>query len=130
MRPAIIFCLFLCSFTVTARAQHSHSSHSSSKSHASKSKSSNDKSVHVRGYYRKDGTYVPPYDRSTPGTKGSSDVTNPSNSARGSSLPDTTGSSTIDVSKLPYRKGYVANGYALHSSVQRDNHGRIKRSRA
>jgi hypothetical protein len=29
-----------------------------------------------------------------------------------------------------YRKGYVAPGYTLHSSVQRDSHGRIKRSSA
>jgi hypothetical protein len=29
-----------------------------------------------------------------------------------------------------YRKNYAAPGYALHSSVQRDAHGRIKRSAA
>ena len=29
-----------------------------------------------------------------------------------------------------YHKGYVAEGYAPHSSVTRDSHGKIKRSRA
>jgi hypothetical protein len=29
-----------------------------------------------------------------------------------------------------YRRGYLAAGYAPHSTVQRDSHGRIKRSRA
>src|SRR5258706_2002875 len=72
------------------------------------------------------------YDRSAPGTKGSGDAASPSSGsvAHAYSLPDATGSSTIDISKLPYRKGYAANGYALHSSVQRDNHGKIKRSKA
>lgn len=34
--------------------------------------SSAGKDVHVRGYTRKDGTYVPPHTRSAPGTKGGS----------------------------------------------------------
>jgi hypothetical protein len=29
-----------------------------------------------------------------------------------------------------YRRNHVASGYSLHSSVQRDSHGRIKRSAA
>jgi hypothetical protein len=140
MRPAIILCVFFCWFAFTSNAQHSGShssgSHSSkaAKSHASKSKSNGNKSVHVRGYYRKNGTYVAPYDRSASGTKGSSEgAANPSHEgsvAHGYTLPDATGSSTIDISKLPYRKGYAANGYSLHSSVQRDNHGKIRRSKA
>jgi len=137
MRPAIILCLFFCSFALTTNAQrsgsHSSHSHSSKASKPSKSKSTGDKSVHVRGYTRKDGTYVPPYDRSAPGTANSSTgtVTSPSRSvAHPDTLPDSTGSSTIDISKLPYHKGYAANGYALHSSVQRDNHGKIKSSKA
>src|SRR6267142_2270076 len=35
--------------------------------HHSSSSSSKPK-VHVKGYYRKDGTYVPPHDRAAPGT--------------------------------------------------------------
>lgn len=131
LRPAIILCVLLCSFAFTTNAQHSgsHPAHSHS-SHAPKSKSTKNKSVHVRGYTRKDGTYVAPYDRSAPDTTGSSRIDGTNPAAHGYTPPDTTGSSTIDVSKLPYRKGYVANGYALHSSVQRDNHGKIKRSKA
>src|SRR4029077_9170939 len=109
---------FLCSFTLTtANAQHhsgSHSSsHSSKASKSSKSKSTKNKSVHVRGYTRKDGTYVAPYDRSAPGTA------------------ETTSSATVGATAHTfYREGYVANGYTPHSSVQRDNHGKIKRSKA
>jgi hypothetical protein len=116
MHRAVVIFAFLCSFALApANAQHSssHSSHSSkaSKSHASKSKSTKDKSVHVRGYTRKNGTYVAPYDRSAPGTAGP------------------TSSSSIGTPHT-YRKDYVAQGYAPHSSVQRDQHGKIKRSSA
>ena len=53
--------------------QHSRSS-SSSKSKGSKA--SSDKTVHVNGYYRKDGTYVRSYNRRPPGSKsaGASDA--------------------------------------------------------
>ena len=37
-------------------------------SRSTHSSNSSDKKVHVKGYYRKDGTYVAPYDRSAPGT--------------------------------------------------------------
>jgi hypothetical protein len=133
MHRLIIALTFLSFFALTnADAQHHSSSHSRSskatKSHTSKSKSTKNKSVHVRGYTRKDGTYVAPYDRSAPDTTGSSTHKGPV--AQDYAQPDTTGSSTIDISKLPYRKGYAANGYALNSSVQRDKHGKIKRSSA
>src|SRR5229473_548772 len=74
MYRAITLLAFLCSLTfTTANAQHhsgsrSSGTHSSKASKSSKSKSAKDKSVHVRGYTRKDGTYVAPYDRSAPGT--------------------------------------------------------------
>ena len=58
------------------------------------------KNVHVHGYTRKNGTVVRPYDRGASGTA------------------------------TPYRRNRVAAGYTLHSSVQRDSHGRIKRSAA
>ena len=106
--------LFLCSFAfvnVGFSQHHSSGSHSSSH-HSSTSKDSKDKPVHVKGYYRKDGTYVAPYDRSAPGTA------------------STSTSSTGVVSSHPYRRKYLADGYTLHSSVQRDKHGRIKRSKA
>src|SRR5947207_3187728 len=39
--------------------------------HGSSSHSSGSRSVHVNGYYRKDGTYVHAYDRAAPGTASS-----------------------------------------------------------
>lgn len=83
---------------------HSYTSHSS-KSH--KSKSRNRGPVDVRGYYRKDGTYVAPYSRSLPG------MAEPRESA-----------------VRTYRRGYIAEGYSPHPSVRLDKHGKIKRSKA
>jgi len=111
MRRTFATIVLLCSFTLTAsghpQSHHSSGSHSS-KSHAStKAKSTKDKPVHVRGYTRKDGTNVAPYDRSAPGTPGSANT-------------GTTGRA--------YRKDFIAEGYSPHASVQRDKHGKIKRS--
>lgn len=89
---------------------HSSSSSSSSRS----SKSAGDKPVHVGGYTRKDGTYVAPYDRSSPGTT----------SLGGSSRT----SSTYTVA--PYQRNHVAPGITPDDSVQVTSHGRIKRSGA
>ena len=111
----LLVVLFLCSFAfvnVGYSQRHSSGSHSSSH-HSSKSKDSTNKPVHVKGYYRKDGTYVAPYDRSAPGTASTS----------------TSSTGAVSASH-PYRKNYLADGYVLHSSVQRDSHGRIKRSKA
>jgi hypothetical protein len=58
------------------------------------------KSVHVREYTRKDGTVVHAHDRALPGEG------------------------------VAYRHNRVAEGYELHPSVERDSHGRIKRSAA
>lgn len=104
--------LFLCSllFATSTFAQSHHSSPHSSKTHTKKSKkSSGNKSVHVKGYYRKDGTYVAPYDRSAPGTANHE-------SSGGTSYS--------------YKKNYVAEGYSADPSVQRDSHGKIKRSKS
>jgi len=111
MRRTFAVIVLLCSFTLTAsghpQSHHSSSSHPS-KSHTSKKKESkSDKRVHVRGYTRKDGTNVAPYDRSAPGTPGSANT-------------GTTGRA--------YRKDFIAEGYSPHASVQRDKHGKIKRS--
>jgi hypothetical protein len=46
-------------------------SRSSSSSKSKSSKASSDKTVHVNGYYRKDGKYVSGYDRRPPGSKSS-----------------------------------------------------------
>lgn len=101
--------LFLCSFALVgvSQAQHHSSGSHSSGHHSSKSKNSANKSVHVRGYHRKDGTHVAPYDRSAPGTAQNSTSVIPS-----------------------YRKNYLADGYSVHPSVQRDKQGKIKRSTA
>ncbi len=119
MRQIIVVIALLCSFAVAARGQ-SRSHHSSkpqtSKSHASKAKtkeSKKNKPVHVRGYTRKDGTYVAPHDRSAPGTGTSS-----------------SSSTNVRPTSHAYRKDYMAEGYSAHSSVQRDKHGRIKRSKS
>jgi hypothetical protein len=49
---------------------------SRSSSSSKSSKASSDKTVHVNGYYRKNGTYVSGYDRRPPGSKsaGASDA--------------------------------------------------------
>jgi hypothetical protein len=117
MRRTFALIVLLCSFVFPASAfpqsHHSSGSHSS-KSHTSKKTgSTKDKTVHVRGYTRKDGTYVAPYDRSAPGTASS-----PSGGTN-------TGSPGV-----AYRKDFVAEGYSPHASVQRDKHGKIKRSGA
>jgi hypothetical protein len=84
------------------------SSHTSKSTKSKKSSASDSKkTVHVKGYYRKDGTYVAPYDRRPPGTADAA----PSKSAA-------------------YRRDYVADGYAAHTTVQRDKHGKIKRSKS
>ena len=112
---AVIVWLFSFAFAASGYAQSHHSSGSHpAKSHASKkAKSTKDKNVHVRGYTRKDGTYVAPYDRSAPGTAGSS----------------SDGANTATAGR-PYRKDFIAEGYSPHASVQRDKRGKIKRSGA
>lgn len=97
----VVAVLFLCSLTFAGPRRSS-----SSSSHRTKA-SSSEKTVHVRGYTRKDGKYVAPHDRRAPGT------------ATYTSSSSSSGS---------YRHGYVANGYTASSTVQRDKHGRIKRS--
>jgi hypothetical protein len=123
MSKAVKIILLLCSlmllvFVPSAFPQsHRSSGTHSSKSHSSRSKvSKGDKSVHVKGYYRKDGTYVAPYDRSAPGSG------RPKNS--GSRSFSSYGGTT----NRTYKKNYLAEGYSANSSVQRDKHGKIKRS--
>lgn len=112
MRRIFAVLLLCCSFAL-ARGGHGSGGHSSSHSsnHSSKSHSSTGKSVHVRGYTRKDGTYVASYNRRPPGT----------------AMAD---SSVSGVGSRSYRPGHVAEGYQLHPTVQQGRHGRIKRSGA
>lgn len=83
----------------------------SSSHHSSSQSSSLSKPVHVRGYTKKDGTYVAPHDRSLPGTAG-------------------TGGSGSSPAIRPYRSGHLAVGLVPHQSVRVGSNGKIKRSAA
>ena len=117
MRKIAAVLLLLCSFGFAKGSRGgSHSSHPShshtSRSHTSKVRvPKSQKTVHVRGYTRKDGTYVAPYDRRPPG------------------IGTSTSASTNYSSIRPYRKNYVAEGFTAHPTVLRDKHGKIKRSK-
>ena len=73
----------------------------SSSPHTSKPSTSS-KQVHVQGYYRKDGTYVPPHDRAAPGAGSHASATTP----------------------------HTGSGAHGCKTCPRDEHGRIKRSEA
>jgi len=111
MRRIIAVLLLLCSFAVANPGRHTSSYSHPPRTVSSKSHSSKPKAVHVRGYTRKDGKYVAPYDRSAAGSA----------DARLSTTP-------FGASGHTYRKNYLAAGYSFHPSVQHDAHGRIKRS--
>ena len=81
------------------------------------SSSSSDKKVHVRGYYRRDGTYVPPHDRAAPRTGQSTTTTKPASAAT-SKPPSTTAPRTS------------AAGAKGCKTCPRDAHGRILRNPA
>jgi hypothetical protein len=68
-----------------------------------------DRPVHVRGYTKKDGTYVAPHTRSLSETRRARSSTRTGQSSRQTS---------------------AENRNAIHTSVQRDQHGRIHRSAA
>lgn len=108
----VVFESLLFSTSPVYSQHHSSGSHSSH-SHSSKSKDSSKETVHVHGYYRKDGTYVAPYDRAAPGKANSKTTPN-----------------TIAPAIRSYKRDYAAEGVFLHPSVQRDKQGRIKRSKS
>lgn len=113
MRRLLAIVLLLCasSFASGGHAGSYSSSSYSSKGHSSRIDSSTpSKAVHVRGYTRRDGEYVAPYDRSAPGTAASR-------------TPDRINNPT-------YHRGQLAEGYTAHSSVAVDKHGKVKRSKA
>src|SRR5215472_361048 len=110
----IVVLLLLCCLCPFAHAKGSHSGHHHSKSEKSPKakKEKANRTVHVKGYTRKDGTYVAPYDRSAPGTATAS-VGNASGT-----------------SGTYYRKDHMAEGFTPDSTVVRDKLGKIKRSKA
>jgi hypothetical protein len=87
------------------------------------SSSSSSKPVHVEGYYRKDGTYVAPHDRNLPGH---GDHTTTHTEPAHTYYPPQNHATTPHPRR--YTSGYMADGLAPHGTVQRDSHGRIKRS--
>jgi hypothetical protein len=103
-------CLLLLSIALCcpalARSVHHYSAKSSKSATTEKSKP-----AQVRGYTKKDGTYVAPYNRSE----------------RGIRVTRGTSSSEYQVPR-PYSNRHVAEGYTAHSPVRIDSHGRIKRS--
>src|SRR4051794_37443140 len=110
----VLLLLYPLAFAKGSRSgSHSSGSHSrsTSSSHSHKSSSSSGKAVHVREYTRKDGTVVHAHDRRAPGT------------ASTGAIHVASGSRYL----TSYRRNHVAEGYTLHSSVQRDSHGKIKR---
>src|SRR5579864_4086313 len=101
MRRIVTILLLLCclSSLTFAKGGGGHGGRSSGKSakapkaaKANKAKASkSDKTVHVRGYTRKNGTHVAPYDRRSPGTT-------------------ETSASVVNTGSIhPYRKNYVAD---------------------
>jgi hypothetical protein len=99
--PFVLACLVSLSSAYPASSSAPQRSSSSSKT----SKASADKTIQVKGYYRKDGTYVRAHDRRPPGSK-SAGV-----------------DADTSVQKMP------AAG-SISSATSRDSRGRIKRSAA
>lgn len=117
----VLVCLLLSSIafcSTSGYARSSGGSHSSSsRSSGSHRSSSSPKPVHVRGYTKKDGTYVAPHERSAPGT---AEHSSPVSRVCG----------TPNTYSHPYRSGHLASGYAAHPSVHVGSNGKIKRSTA
>jgi len=95
------------------------------KSH--KSSTSGSKPVHVREYTRKDGTVVHTHDRSAPGT---APARQPAPHSYSPSSAYSSHLASVPRPHTSYRPDYMAEGFTAHATVQRDSHGRIKRSEA
>jgi 5-methylcytosine-specific restriction endonuclease McrA len=108
-------CVLLLLLSVSCSAAHGGSHRSSG---------SGSRPVHVDGYYRHNGTYVPPHDRSLP--------ENGHHPAHAAPTPPAYHPPRHCHAATPrqhrYSTGYMAEGYTSHPTVQRDAHGRIKRS--
>lgn len=114
----LAFSIALCTPAVFARSSGSGRSSSSHPSSSHRSSSSS-KPVHVRGYTKKDGTYVAPHERSAPGT-----------AEHISPAPRTYSAPSLGAYSHPYRTGHLASGYTAHPSVHVGSNGKIKRSTA
>lgn len=129
MRHKILYVLVICVLLAHLPAVARSSSHSGHSTHSSKSsKNSTGKTEHVNGYYRKDGTYVAPYNRHPAGTA-PHDAAAPPDLGAPHSTAAPVNAPTPNIA-YRYKKGYVAESYAADSSVVRDKHGKIKRSQA
>lgn len=116
MRLIARIILTLALLTTTALAQRS--GHSSRSGSSSSTRTSSGRVVHVRGYTRKDGTYVPPHDRTAPNdtkldnwsTKGN---INPETGKPGTvdPYPENSGKSVMPRSSTPgsYGNGSLSN---------------------
>jgi hypothetical protein len=118
LRPLLLGLLLVLSLLAFGRSGHSgsHGSTHANKPHSKKSTSSSGKTERVKGHYRKNGTYVQSYDRHPAGTslhESSSIVRVPTTHAL-----------------VGYRKNYMAEGFTVHPTVQRDRHGKKRRSEA
>ena len=78
--------------------------------------------VHVRGYTRKDGTYVAPHERRSPGSGSSSGSSSASGNSSSSSVPSNAGRTSS------YRSHSTHWSSSSSYAVPRDDHGRIVRS--
>ncbi len=128
----LLLSVALCSPSIKAKSSGSrHSSSSGSSSSHRSSSSSSTKPVHVRGYTKKDGTYVAPHDRSSPGT---ADHSKPDPAPRytqpAAPKYTPTHSPKANPEKRTYQPGYLAMGIAPHPSVHVGSHGKIKRNAA
>jgi hypothetical protein len=75
--------------------------------------------VHVNGYLRRDGTYENGYDRAASSTS----TLPPSSRSTSASVP-----AVIGVAKTTPRSYMSTSRYSTSTGVQRDSHGKIKRS--
>jgi hypothetical protein len=113
-RAATIFLALIVGFGMTtpgSAAKPTAGSTSKSKSSAS----ATSPKVHVKGYTKKNGTYVAPYDRAYPGSGKTS--ASPKSGSGSSGSSGSTGSAS-------------GSGSSSGSGVTRDSHGKIKRSAA
>jgi hypothetical protein len=102
--------------------------------------------VHVRGYTRKDGTYVHAYDRRAPGTAGTSTISTseisvatttapvvvpaatPDSRSSSQTLQDAIAAGRIVVKATKPTVTSTTTTVSASGTVVRDSHGRIKRS--
>src|SRR5579864_1674331 len=116
----LAFVLLLCApVSLLARSSKHSSSGHPSRHH---SKSSAGKTEHVSGYRTKSGKYVAPYHRHQAHTA-------PHHTSSGSHNHYSSHSAGT-YHATPYKKDHLASAYTYHFSVQRDTHGKIKRSEA